>query len=403
MAFDKFKQRHGGQGPFRAFYEAATDGTGLFGRLGLREERELTDRIIGQVQNDDDLAGLVPMAEAGRAPLTRQQHTEFRAGLMQAALNQKVLDANYQQFFGEQALLKRNAMGRDDLDAVDLMGSHAEMANRYLRSGDPALQKEGAGMMAEVRAQQRAMITANEATRIQMQGAEEAGRDEIRGEFQSLVDSQFTAPVLQDTAQYSSILRQLEGGDGEQVAAPALTTMVLDYAGASLRQSDDGNWGFSFGGLSIGDKAVPDMTYSQLRNQLNAAREGRDQYLRGQLEHIGGLAKKRGFGINGAEVGDLLFPLADAVYKQRERDIRPPPVTQESAQNAGKSAAETVGNVATGFARGTGVTAPLTDIFEKLFLPTPSPDAGLPQMRTGGGFGGERAPEQFRRRRVTND
>ena len=39
-----------GMGPAKQVYSLLTDGHGIFGRLGLKEEREHTNEIIGQLE-----------------------------------------------------------------------------------------------------------------------------------------------------------------------------------------------------------------------------------------------------------------------------------------------------------------------------------------------------------------
>jgi hypothetical protein len=331
MAFEKFKERHGGSGPFRAFYEAATGGHGIFGRLGLDEERDLTDDLISQVQNAPGLEGLTAAAEAGRGPMTREEHANFRAGLIQSALNLETANVGYEGFRAQSSRLRNTTVTQGDAEQLDIMDAQASYAHRLLSSADPALRTQGAALMGSVLDTQRQYAITNEDQRAQIDAQAEAGRDARRGEIQSLYDQQILGPLLSDQANFGAIAAQLEGHEGAEIASPAVTSAVLDYAGASLRQSDDGSFSFSIGPVGFRDKDVPTMTYSQLRNQLNQAYDGRRQSMMAVSGTIGELAKRQGFGINGTEVTDLLFPLADQARRANEPEILPPPVTTREA------------------------------------------------------------------------
>jgi hypothetical protein len=130
------------------------------------------------------------------------------------------------------------------------------------------------------------------------------------------------------------------------------------------------------------------MTYSQLRNRLNSAFQGRNEFMREQLGRYGQEAQKRGFGINGARVSDLLFPLADAAYAAKERESLPPVADAEKAQSGATRISEAVGNVVAGAGRGLfpNYVEGASRGLEFLFGPKVDPNAGKPQMRTGGGF-----------------
>src|SRR6185295_13074689 len=106
------------------------------------------------------------------------------------------------------------------------------------------------------------------------------------------------------------------GQSGDQVETPSLVSAVLEYSMAELRQSDDGNWSFALGPIGLQDTNLPAMTYSQIRNRLNQAHQGHAQSLRDSAAPILEEAQKRGFGVNGNGVDDLLFPLANEEYRR---------------------------------------------------------------------------------------
>jgi hypothetical protein len=323
MPFTKYKASHGGRGPVEDLYARATGGEGLFGRLGLREERTLTDQLIADVSGHEEFRGLAGMLEVGRSPLTREQHAEFRSGIMQAALNTRVLNAGLDEYQTRTAQARAQAVGKEDLLMLDNFDAMAAHAQRLAASGNSEKAQEVFGSVMQ---NFGAYVARNEEQRLELESSDEAGRETIRKELQTQLNK-LADPLNEDTANYGSIREQLEGHAGEEVADPSLVSAVLEYAGAALRQSDDGNWSFAIGPLGLSDTNLPAMTYSQIRNRLEAAYKGRSQSLREAAGRISTEADKRGFGLNGSRVDDLLFPLANAAYRERETESKPPSAT----------------------------------------------------------------------------
>lgn len=348
MPFKQYKAEHQGRGPLEDLYSRATGGQGIFGRLGLREERGLTDQLINTVSSNPEFSGLEGLLEAGRSPLTRSQHAQFRSSVIQSALNTRVINAGYDDYVRNSANLRANAVGPDDLLQLETFDVAAKHAHEKSLSADEAIRASGIQEMGAILAAQRAYLTTNEQQRLELESSENAQRETIRGEIQGTYNAQILAPTIQDEANYRSIAAQLEQGEGGQAAPNAMTSAVLEYAGAQLRASDDGNWSFSIGPLGLSDAAVPTMTYSQLRNQLNAAHQGRRAFMDEQAMALGEQAKKRGFGINGAQVSDLLFPMADAIYRQREQESAPPPPTVDNIGAKAETVNTTIGNLGRG-------------------------------------------------------
>lgn len=352
MPFKKYKEAHGGKGPVKDFYSRATNGEGLFGRLDMKQERAMTDQLIADISGNAEFRGLEGILEIGRAPLTREQHTEFRSAVMQNALNQRVFNAGYQEYLDESAKVRANAISKDDLLMLDDMDAQAKHAQRLSLSGDEALRQQGMALMANVLTTRREYLRTNEAQRLELESSEEAQRETVRKEIQGELNSRIFDPIRQDTANYKSIRAQLQGA-GEEVAPQALISAVLEYTGAQLRQSDDGNWSFSLGPLGFSDPNVPAMTFSQLRNRLDQAYQGRDEFMRGEAEGYAAEAKKRGFGINGTRVNDLMFPLANAAYIEREQETQATEVKTDPAkvEAATRTALDKVSGALSGFGR----------------------------------------------------
>lgn len=380
MPFERFKAKHGGTGPFAAMYDAMTGGEGLFGRRGLSNERALTDSLIDSVQGDESL-GMGELAEQGRTPMTREEHADFRAGLTQAVLNHRTFEAGIDLFQRNMAGLRARADNEDELGTMDLMQGQGDYAFELLRSQDPALQEKGMQLMGNLMSSQQQFSTALEDRRIQMEASESAGRERIRSEMQADIDSRIVSPIIEDTANYEAIRAQLKG-NGSDVAPPSLVSAVLEYSGAALKQSDDGNWNFSIGPLGISDTAMPAMTFSELRDRLDTAFEGRDAYMRTELGNMAAIAQRRGFGINGTQVDDLVFPLANAAYRQREQVVTAPKVSDpDQVQEAVENAEDKVESWLGAFGRATmpNFVQGAADLLEKAMGPEVEP---VPYSRT---------------------
>jgi len=343
MPFKKFKAEHGGQGPFELAYSSATGGQGLFGRLGMRHERQLTDDLIDTIGSNEEFKGFEGMLEAGRSPLTREQHSQFRSGLIQAALDRRVFNAGFDELRGNMANARKLTVGDDDTIMLDNFDALANHAMRLASTGHTDKASE---LLGTVLQNFGAYAQRNEEQRLELESSDAAQRETMRKEIQGQLYSTIFNPMREDTSNYASIKEQLAGLEGAAVAEPSLVSAVLEYAGASLRQSDDGNWSFAIGPLGLTDTNLPAMTVSQLRNRLESAFKGRDEFMRGEAARFGEEAKKRGFGINGTGVDDLLFPLANAEYRRREAETKPPAATSsENLQRLNDNVTEGLSNV----------------------------------------------------------
>jgi len=78
--FDKFKAKHGGEGPLELAYGSMFP-EGILGRRGLDDERELTNQVLEKVQADETLVNLDGLITAAQSPLTRKQHAAVRSAL----------------------------------------------------------------------------------------------------------------------------------------------------------------------------------------------------------------------------------------------------------------------------------------------------------------------------------
>lgn len=334
MPFKNYKASHGGRGPVEDLYSKATSGHGLFGQLGLHQERELTDQLIHDLSNNEEFKGMEGMLEAGKSPLTREQHAAFRSGIVQAALDRRVFNAGLEEYQAKAATARTNMVSKEDAIAMDNFDAMANHANRLAMTGhtDKAMEVFG-----NVLASFGAYNQRNEEQRLELESSEDAQRETIRKEIQGTINSNIVAPYIQDSTAYRTISAQLEGQSGDQVAPPSLVSAVLEYSMAELRQSDDGNWSFALGPIGLQDTNLPAMTYSQIRNRLNQAHQGHAQSLRDSAAPILEEARKRKFAVNGDGVDDIMFPLANEVYRQQEKETAPPSVVPPSgAQPSGK-------------------------------------------------------------------
>jgi len=349
MPFQRFKERHEGMGPFEAAYEGTFPG-GFFGIRGRAEQRDLTNELIAKIESDDELEGLRAAAETGRAPMTREQHEFFRGALTAAADNVRSVNSRLSTFADSQEVLRNRTVSPDDADHLNLFDMQAAQISELMRSIDPDVRARGESQFGELLDAQRSYLRDNEVTRAELKAADDAGRNERRKEFQGMLNPIFNV-MRQDRANYAALAEQLEDGAPDENASPALVTQLLQYTGASVRASDDGNWTLNLGPIGLGDNAVPTMTYSQIRRQLEQSHQGRDQFLSGEVANIAGLAGKQGFGINGESVDDLVFPLAGQVYQEREAAQEPKtPLT--SSPEESRETGRAVGGAARNFFEG---------------------------------------------------
>lgn len=346
MPFKKYKAEHGGRGPIEDLYAKATGGVGLFGTLGLRQERELTDELIAEVSSNEELSGLAGMVEIGRSPLTREQHAQFRAGITQAAINMQAFNAGMSEFATRMGDARGTAVSKEDNQILDNFQALANHAQRLSATGNTGKAEEIFGNVLE---NFGAYIARNEEQRLEVESAEAAGRETMRSEMQGQLNS-LRASATEDQALFRSIMAQMEGIAGDEVLPPSLVSAGLEFAGAALRQSDDGNWSLGIGPLGISDTNLPAMTASQLRNRMNAAYRGRQEVLNGAAQTLVDAGKLRGMGVNGSNIDDLYFPLASQVFQQRERETKPPSLTDPGrAGELSKRITETISNVGEGF------------------------------------------------------
>lgn len=172
MAFDRYKAKHGGEGPFESAY-AAMFPTGILGRRGLDDERELTNQLLARIQGDDELAGLDSLIAAAQQPLTREQHQKVRGALLEAANDQHVVNSGYDAFQAQQAELRQRAGTGADEEQLGVMDSQMSYAHKLLLSSNPDLQKAGTALAGKVLDAQQSFSTTNEAQRLAKDAADE--------------------------------------------------------------------------------------------------------------------------------------------------------------------------------------------------------------------------------------
>jgi len=233
MPFERFKERHAGQGPFQLAYGALFP-DGVLGRRGLADERELTDEVIGRIQADEQLEGLDSLISAGRRPLTREQHASFRAALAQAATEQKTVAAGFDAFNREQSrLLNTNPA---DSEQLITMTSQMEIAHRYLMSGNPELEKAGAALSAKVLDAQQAYTTTNEAQRLAL-GEQKWSR------FQQIGDDLRTEslPYTTQARSWSAVNAALQENSAAGDLALVYGVMHVIEPGSAVQQGELAN------------------------------------------------------------------------------------------------------------------------------------------------------------------
>ncbi len=396
MPFEKFKAAHGGEGPLQTAYHTLAP-EGLLGRRGLADERQQTNDIVSRVKADSDVSGaLEAVVQQATRPLTREQHQQIRAQLLtgQASIHDRMnlADQGLAGLSQQVDKLRGLAVSKEDLTNIDGMGAAAKYAHSLALSLSPENQQRGFTMLENLYGTMKQYTDKNEDQRLQLEAAAASGRETRRKEIQDFVDTRFVAPAVEDRANYSAILSQLTG-HGDEVAPPTLTTAVLEYAGAQLQQSGEGAWSFRVGGVGYKPEDTPRMTYSQLRNQLNAAHGGRQQSLQSGVADYAKGAEQAGFGINGPRVDDLMFPLANEAMKSREKEALAGPAGPEKALDVASDVAATAAESTAGFFGQMGSnTADSLETIQKLFSPRTQP---TPEARRAN----ERNTDEFGRRR----
>lgn len=233
MPFEKFKASHGGEGPFKVAYGALFP-EGIIGRRGLANEREQTDSLIASIEADDELGGLDALLEAGRSPLTREEHAKFRSALEQAALDQKTVASAFERFQDQQRQLME--LNPADHEQLSTMGSQMELAHDYLMSANPDLQRLGATIAGKVVDAQQAYATTNEAQRIAL-------GDEKWSRFQQIGDDlrQDSLPYQQQARAWGAVNASLQNNSAAGDLALVYGAMHVIEPGSAVQQGELAN------------------------------------------------------------------------------------------------------------------------------------------------------------------
>jgi hypothetical protein len=233
MPFERFKERHGGEGPFKLAYGALFP-EGIIGRRGLADEREQTDELVGQIRGLDWVENLDSMLQAAQRPLTRDQHHAVRAALTQAVTDQATLGDAYDTFQREQQRLEQ--VNPADQEQLRTMSAQMDIAHRYLLSGNPELEKAGAALSAKVLDAQQAYTTTNEAQRLAL-GEQKWSR------FQALQDDlrSESLPYQQQARAWAAVNAALQENSAAGDLALVYGAMHVIEPGSAVQQGELAN------------------------------------------------------------------------------------------------------------------------------------------------------------------
>src|SRR6185295_15380073 len=123
------------------FFENFTGGHGILGRRGLKHERELTDVMLDQIGTNDELGTeLGPLLQAGKAPMTVEQHRAYRQMIAGRVNDLQTVNEGVAGFRSAQSHLRSQAATPENAAQLDVMDTQADYAHRLLISNNPKLQ-----------------------------------------------------------------------------------------------------------------------------------------------------------------------------------------------------------------------------------------------------------------------
>lgn len=323
MPFERFKEKHGGRGPFETAYEALFP-YGVLGRRGLDDERDLTNELVSRVQADDELAGLDGLVAAAQQPLTREQHHRVRAALTQAVVDQRTINAGYAGFQAQQAELRERMVNANDEEQLGVMDSQMTYAHRLLTSSNPQLQAAGTALATKVLDAQQAYATQNEAQRLAKDAADETARTALGNErwsrFQQIGDDlrSESAPYLVQARSWNAVNAAIANPTAAGDLALVYGVMHVIEPGSAVQQGELANAANAAGVPDIvltaynrilrdGQRLTPDerqQFYQLARDTMQSANTG-------QLERNSrALATGRAGGIGDEYLRNLQQPVA---------------------------------------------------------------------------------------------
>lgn len=173
MAFERFRERHGGFGPLQALYSGLTGGEGVFGQWRPGVVSDQLNASIDAIRDDADLPdSFKEQAEGLRnANLTPPQSFDVMARLQQRSRDIKTINTAFSGFDSQQGSLRERARTAEDRAQLDVLDKQAEYARTLLLSDNEELRALGRETQGRVFSGQQAFATQNEAQELAGQAA----------------------------------------------------------------------------------------------------------------------------------------------------------------------------------------------------------------------------------------
>lgn len=306
MAFERFKEKHGGMGPLQAFYAGATEGQGIMGQWRPSFVRDRLGATLDEIRADADLpADFKELAESQRnANLTVPEAFATITGLQQRARDIRAINGAFTGFTKQQEALRGAARTEENRGQLDVLDTQAEYGRSLMLSSNPELQAMGRAVTEKVFAGQQSYATTNEAQEL---AAEATLGPERWTRYSALQDNyrMESKPFLDTRAAFGRInaaLRTQDSPAGDQALVfnfmkmldPGSTVLPGEYASASNTAGvPDAMLTLYNHMLRDGQRLTPAQRedfYKQAREQFTAAKDQqleRDTRYLGQARDVG--------------------------------------------------------------------------------------------------------------------
>jgi len=227
------------------FFDTFTGGHGILGRKGLKHERELTDVMLDQVRNDQELGTeLAPLLENGKAPMTVEQHRAYRAMIAGRAQDLGTVSSGMLGFRAAQSHLRKQTDSPDNIAQLDVMDTQADYAHKLMVSNNPKLQEAGTALMSKVLGAQQDYATTNEAQRLAKE-AQDATMENTLGQrrwstYQGLQDNyrNESAPFLAQRQAFGTLQAALKDPSAAGDVSLLFAYMKLLDPGSVVREGE---------------------------------------------------------------------------------------------------------------------------------------------------------------------
>lgn len=421
--FDKFKENHGGLGPFQALNSALTGGEGIAGRLGVKHARSVLNSIIDEQQGDAELGeSLAPVWDnLKRTRMTEADLEKSASLLVQRGADIKQLGQSFGDFGELQKRYRGAAANKDDLAILDGLDTQAKIAHDMVRSANPQIAQKGQEFFGKVLDAQREFATKNEEQRIASDNLYGAHNTQV---FNSLQDNykQESQAFLNQRRAFGTMKAALAVPDSAagdmaliysylKILDPNSTVLPGEYAGATNAAGVPDIVMTAYNRLvRDGQRLTPDQRKDFFNNANAAYQQGRGEQAERDTRYLG---QARDNKLPEELLRHFVFPLdspgeapSDFGAAQNQAASAPAPESDSTARMVGESVASGVGTAVSGAADAvTGLVWPSIKaldrtIGESLGFPSnkPEPRTAQPPSLTLGGrsYRTSRNTDEFR-------